>query len=84
MIEITLTIIILALVGLLGWEKRENKLERSKFINALLAKNANELSSLELVEKIDKNNQIVEPPNELLESELDDKAFMKVIKEGRN
>ena len=43
MIEAVLLIVILILCGLLGWKEREGRLERSKLINAILAKNAQDM-----------------------------------------
>ena len=84
MSEIVLSIVVLALIGFIAWREREIRLERSKFINAILAKNANELRDLEFVDKVAPTTKIIEPPNELLESELDDESFMKILKEARN
>lgn len=50
-VEIVLLLVILGLGALLGWKERENRLERSKFINALLAKNAQEMVNLDLADK---------------------------------
>lgn len=49
--EIVLLGIILILCGLLGWKEREARLERSKLINALLAKNAQEMVNLDMADK---------------------------------
>ena len=61
MIELILLGVILILCGLLGWEKRENRLERSKFINALLAKSASDMATMDLG---DKTQIKVEKPKE--------------------
>jgi hypothetical protein len=81
MTEIVLIIVIIVLCGLLGWEKRENKLERSKFINAILAKNASELANLEFVDKIKPED--TKPPVDPLVStaQMDDEEFDKHIQE---
>jgi uncharacterized membrane protein len=49
-IETILLGVILILSGLLGWEKRESRLERAKLINALMAKNAQEMANLDLAD----------------------------------
>ena len=81
MIEIVLTSVILILCGLLGWKEREGRLERNKLINAILAKNAQEMVNLDLTDKTAIKAQIPqkEPdfvPQENLE--LDD--WEKVVK----
>lgn len=58
-IEGILLLVILVLCGLLGWKEREARLERSKLINALLAKNAQEMVNLDLA---DKTQIKVDPP----------------------
>ena len=51
MIELILLGVIIILCGLLGWKEREGRLERNKLINALLAKNAQEMVNLDLADK---------------------------------
>lgn len=41
----------IVLSGLLVWEKYQNRLERSKFINALISKTTGEMVSLEIADK---------------------------------
>ena len=61
MIEIVLIGVILILCGLLGWNQRESRLERNKLVNAILAKNAQEMANLDLADKteikVKPNNQ---------------------------
>ena len=45
MIEV---IVIVSLLVLLGWEKYQNRIERAKYLNAILGKNAHEIASLNL------------------------------------
>lgn len=79
MTEVVLIIVIIVLCGLLGWEKRENKLERSKFINAILAKNASEMASLEFVEKVRPQNTTPSVDPLLATAEMSDEEFDKHI-----
>lgn len=58
MIEFVLIAVILILCGYLGWEKREAHLERNKLVNALLAKNAQEMANLDLADKTQIKTQI--------------------------
>ena len=81
-IEIVLLVVILILCGLLGWEKRENRLEHSKLINALLAKNAQEMVNLDLADKTQiKTQQAIEKPDLVPEGDLDQDTWERVIKE---
>lgn len=50
-VEFVLLGVILILAGLLGWKERETRLERSKLVNAFLAKNAQEMVNLDLADK---------------------------------
>lgn len=52
MSEFILFLVIVCLLVFIGWREREIRSERSKFINALLAKNASEMASLEFVDKV--------------------------------
>jgi len=81
MIEIIFGSIILALIGVILYDKHENKKERSKFINALLAKTPEQFRDLELADKV----KPIEAPKKVepefvAESELDDKKFAEMIK----
>ena len=81
-IEIILLGVIIVLAGLLGFEKRESRLERNKLINALIARSAQEQVNLDLADKtIIKNTTKVETKPDLIpESELDDETFDKYMK----
>lgn len=48
MSEAILFLVIAALCGLLGYERYEGRKERAKLVNALMARNAQELANLEL------------------------------------
>jgi hypothetical protein len=77
-----LTLVIIVLCILIGWMEYNNRLERSKFLNALISKNIQDVINLELTDKtkpIDPKNQ---PRGDELVSmdDLDDEEFMKAIK----
>jgi len=79
MIEIAVIIILSAL---LAWEKYSNRKEREKFINALIAKNAQELQDLDYVDKLKPAKEEPEIPPDLMpidKMEVDSKEFKKVI-----
>ena len=84
MTEIVLIIVIIVLCGLLGWEKRENKLERSKFINAILAKNASELANLEFVDKSKPEDTKPTEDPLVATAQMDEEEFDKHIQEELN
>ena len=69
-IEMILLGVILILCGLLAWKEREGRLERNKFINALMSKNAQEMANLDLADKTqikaevpNKESDFVSPDN---------------------
>ena len=59
--EFILIGVIVILSLLLGWKEREARLERNKLVNALLAKNAQDMVNLELVDKTKINIKPQEP-----------------------
>ena len=81
MIEIIFGVIMVGLMGLLVYEKWENRRERSKLINALLAKSPEQFRDLELADKV----KPIEAPTKvepefIPESEVDDEEFQEMIK----
>ena len=81
MTDLYLALIILALITMLMWEKRENKKERARFINALIAKTPEQFRDLELTEKVKPIiPPIPLPPDLVPESDLNDEEFKEVIK----
>mgnify|MGYP001599524813 CR=1 FL=1 len=82
--EIMLVIVILALCGLLAWKERESRLERSKLINAIISKSAQDMTNLELADKTKIETNIPQiRPDLVPESELNDETFTKMMKEGK-
>lgn len=82
MIEITLSLVIIALIGALYLEKLQNAKERAKFINALIAKGAKELQELDFVEKaqpFQTDNESKEADDLTPVSQLTDKDFDKFV-----
>ena len=70
LVEIVLVVIIAILCGLLAWKEWEGRLERNKFINALMSKNAQEMANLDLADKTqikaevpNKESDFVSPEN---------------------
>lgn len=80
MIEIALVLIIAVLSGLIGWMDWNNRKERKNLLNAILAKDNQELVNLELADKTKLENRVEEPKEELVETaDLDDEEFDKFV-----
>ena len=81
MIEV---IVILALLALIGWEKYQNRIERAKYLNAILGKNVQEIASLNLADKtkIVANETVTESQTPV--ESLDDEQFMKQLEKEEN
>jgi len=81
MIEV---ITIVALLTLIGWEKYQNRLERAKYLNAILGKNVHEIASLNLADKtkIVANETVTE--NQTPTESLSDEEFMKQLDKEQN
>ena len=80
--ELILSGIIGILLFILIWEKRENKKETARFINALIARTSDQYRDLELTAKV----KPIEPPIQkepdlVPENEIPDKKFEDIIKE---
>ena len=75
MSEIVLTIVIACLLAFIGWREREIRSERSKFINALMAKNASEMASLEFVYKVTPQDTTPSVDPLLSTAEMTDEEF---------
>lgn len=78
--EIILGWVIVGLFALLAWEKHENKKERAKWMNALIAKTPEQYRDLELTEKV----KPIEPPvpkepEFVPESDIPDEKFQELI-----
>lgn len=80
MIELVLLGVIAVLSALLVWEKRQDRLERSKLINALLARNATELANLEFVDKVKPSDTKVQQ-DAIATSDMTDEEFDEHIQE---
>jgi len=82
-------IIVIAILSLLiGWKEYNSRQERNKLINALISKDAKELSELEFVEKLkpEKEKPSPEESDDLIpidEMEVEGKDFEKVVKQER-
>lgn len=83
MTDLYLALIILALLTILMWEKWENRKERARFTNALIAKTPEQFRDLELTDKV---KPITPPKPEqqdlVAESDLSDEEFLKSMNGG--
>ena len=81
-----LVVIILALIGLVGWIEYNGRKERKSLINAILAKDTQELVNLDLVDKTTiKAEKPKGPAEELIEANaLSDEEFDKFVMGGKD
>lgn len=77
MIDIIGTIVILGLLALLGWERYQDRKERAKLFNAILAKNTNEFKDLELADNTKIKIQPLKNPNLIPINGLTDEDWYK-------
>ena len=78
--ELVLTGVIIILCGLLGWKEREARLEKNKLVNALLAKNAQEMVSLDLADKTEIKAEVPPKQSEFVPMEdVSDDEFKKAV-----
>ena len=79
MIEIALLAVIGLLSGLLIWEKYEGRKERNKLVNALIAKNAQDMVNLDLADKTEIKAQVPDKPEFVPLDDLTNEEFGKLI-----
>ena len=80
MIEIVLVVVIGLLIGLLAFVEYQNRIERAKFINALLAKNAQEMQGMDLADKTEIKTEVPNKKEEFVPLEdLSDEEFKKAV-----
>ena len=80
MIEIVLVVVIGLLIGLLAFVEYQNRIERAKFINALLAKNAQEMQGMDLAYKTEIKTEVPNKKEEFVPLEdLSDEEFKKAV-----
>lgn len=78
--ELILGWVIVVLSVLLVWEKNENKKERARWMNALIAKTPEQYRDLELTAKVKPIKPPVKTEPEFIpESEISDKKFEELI-----
>lgn len=77
--EIILTIIILALLVYIGVKEYFDRKERKFFTRAVIAKSLEEVTSAELVDKVE-NNKEEENPDLVAVEEMEDNDYLKVLK----
>lgn len=76
---------IVALTGLLAWERYQNRKERGKLINAIMSKNAQELTNLEIADKtkIELKDSEQDEPDLIPFDRASDEVFNKLIEKER-
>lgn len=80
MIEILLTIIVLAVLGYHAWCVHEKNKEVSKLVNALVAKTPEQFRDMTLADKVEPiRAPTVQPPDLVAEDEVSDEKFAELI-----
>lgn len=82
MIEIVLLLVIVVQTVLLGWFEHNARKERKSLVNALMAKDSQELLNLELADKTKIAVTPEEKPDLTETSSLSDEEYEKVITNG--
>ena len=83
MIEILLTILVLAVLGYHAWYVYEKNKEVAKLINAIVAKSPEQFRDLELTDKVKPiESPKVEAPDFIPESEVSDEKFVELLEKG--
>ena len=77
--ELILLGVIIALLAFIGWKERETRLEKNKLINALLAKNATDMVSMDLADKTEVKTEATKEPDFLPPESLDDEEWKKTV-----
>jgi len=83
MTEIILGLLVLGQSVLIALVLKQSKDERSKLVNAVIAKDAQELAILETVDKIKPVEEPKMPSDWVAESELSDEEFENRILKGQ-
>ena len=73
--EIILGFTILLICGLLAYEKHQNKKVVEKLTNALIAKSAQELTQMDMADRVAVVQPVETKPDLIPEDELSDKEF---------
>ena len=84
MSEIILSVVIVALIFFIAYERYEMRKERNKYINALLSKDAAQLRDLEFVDKLKLPKEEAPKDNLVAAEEMTDDEFTQHIREAVN
>lgn len=76
MIEV---LVIIALCALLAWDRHENRKERSKLINAIMAKTPQDLRDLEFVDKVKVDVKPPVDPDLIPVDQMSDEQFGEMV-----
>jgi Tfp pilus assembly protein PilE len=79
MIDVVLVVVILALIGYISFKEWLSAKERNKYLNAIIAKNSQELANLELVDKTEIKSTPLNDPEFIPVDQASDNMFMKAI-----
>jgi len=74
-----LLIMNVVLVSILAWEKYQNRLERQKYLNAIIGKNAQEVASLNLADNTKIESKPIKNEDITPIENMSDADFEKII-----
>ena len=84
MIDLILLVVIAFLICLLGYSEHENRKERAKLLNSIIAKNAQELTNLTLADQTTIKPEINGQSDLMPMEQADDEKFDEHIQEVLN
>ena len=80
MMEVILLLVIIVLAVLLGYMEYSNRKERENMLNAIVARDNQELVNLKLADKTKIENKVEEPKEDLVETnDLSDEDYDKFV-----
>ena len=82
MIDFALVVVIIALLGKIAWSDYQDRKERAKLINAIVAKTPEQFRDIEFVDKVQPPKMEPQQSDLISTSQLTDQEFMEHI-EGR-
>lgn len=79
LVLVVLCLVIASLIGVLAFVEYQNRLERAKFINALIAKNAYEAANLDMADKTEIKVEKPKEPDLIPVDDLSDEEFKRAV-----
>lgn len=84
MTEIILGLIIVALIVFIAFERHVTRIERSKLVNAIVAKNATELANLDMADQTKINVNKETPQDDFVDTDdMSDEAHLRYVTDNQ-